>query len=136
MFMALLPSLNFTKYETIPQNSRIFKNYRTTFVLYAWPLKSISWIISPVNGHFSTNESSRSATPDTYNAATTSTATSTPSHTSRLKVMAKANGNKKRSKSTSPSRKIVSSVAKQKDMFKQIQQKADRVDWILHPKKS
>ena len=89
-----------------------------------------------VNGHISTTESSRSATPDTYNAANTSTATSTPSHTSRLKVMAKANGNKKRSKSTSPSRKIVSSVAKQKDMFKQIQQKADRVDWILHPKKS
>jgi len=89
-----------------------------------------------VNGHISTTESSRSATPDTYNAANTSTATSTPSHTSRLKVVAKSNGNKKRSKSTSPSRKIVSSVAKQKDMFKQIQQKADRVDWILHPKKS
>jgi hypothetical protein len=53
-----------------------------------------------------------------------------------VEVMAKSNGNKKRSKSTSPSRKIVSSVAKQKDMFKQIQQKADRVDWILHPKKS
>ena len=61
---------------------------------------------NPLNGHFSTNESSRSATPDTYNAATTSTATSTPSHTSRLKVVAKINGNKKRSKSTSPSRKI------------------------------
>ena len=39
-----------------------------------------------VNGHISTTESSRSATPDTYNAANTSTATSTPSHTSRLKV--------------------------------------------------
>ena len=87
-------------------------------------------INNPLNGHFSTNESSRSATPET------TTATSTPSHTSRMKAMAsKSNASKKRSKSTSPSRKIISSVAKQKDMFKQIQQKANQVDWT-HPKKS
>jgi hypothetical protein len=89
---------------------------------------------STVSGNGNTNESSRSATPEENGLASTNgTATSTPSHTSRLKAVAKSNGNKiKRSKSTSPSRKVDSYSAKQKDIFMQSQQKANGQNW-MHP---
>ena len=89
---------------------------------------------STVSGNGNTNESSRSATPDENGLASTNgTATSTPSHTSRLKAVAKSNGNKiKRSKSTSPSRKVESYSAKQKDIFKHCEQKANGQNW-MHP---
>ena len=89
---------------------------------------------STVSGNGNTHESSRSATPDENGLASTNgTATSTPSHTSRLKAVAKSNGNKiKRSKSTSPSRKVESYSAKQKDIFKHCEQKANGQNW-MHP---
>ena len=85
-----------------------------------------------VNGNGNTNESSRCATPDENGLASTNgTATSTPSHTSRLIVL--SNGNKiKRSKSTSPSRKVDSYSAKQNKIYNQSQQKADGQNW-MHP---
>lgn len=83
-------------------------------------------------GNGNTNEFlSRSATPEENGLASTNgTATSTPSHTSRLKAVAKSNGNKiKRSKSTSPSRKVDSYSAKQNYIYKQSQQKANGQNW-------
>ena len=89
---------------------------------------------STVSGNGNTNEFSRSATPDENGLASTNgTATSTPSHTSRLKAVAKSNGNKiKRSKSTSPSRKVESYSAKQNDIYKRSEQKANGQSW-MHP---
>ena len=89
---------------------------------------------SAVSGNGNTNESSRCATPDENGLASTNgTATSTPSHTSRLIAVTKSNGNKiKRSNSTSPHRKVDSYSAKQNKIYNQSQQKADGQNW-MHP---
>ena len=90
------------------------------------------------NGQASTNEStpitSRSATPDQPHTSSTST----PSHTSLRSGGPKlstgstsSKSGKKRSKSTSPPRKPESSVAKQKDRFKNFD--PENVDWIQQP---
>ena len=89
---------------------------------------------STVSGNGNTNESSRSATPDENGLASTNgTATSTPSHTSRLIAVAKANGNKiKRSNSTSPHRKVDSYSAKQNKIYDRVNNKANGQNW-MHP---